>query len=63
MPAKTSKSPTSDQRATRPGSVRAFAGTSTSVDGATRSFDIVTTEHLVGRFIPDPRQPRQFLLT
>lgn len=58
MPAKASKSPTPDQRAPRPGSVRAFAGTPTSVDEATRSFDIIiTTEHPVRRFIPDPRQP------
>lgn len=58
MPAKPSTSPTPDQRAPRPGSVRAFAGAPTSVDEATRSFDIViTTEHPVRRFIPDPRQP------
>lgn len=58
MPAKASKSPTPDQRAPRPGSVRAFAGQPTSVDEATRSFDIViTTEHPVRRFIPDPRLP------
>lgn len=58
MPAKPSTSPTSDQRAPRPGSVRAFAGAPTSVDEATRSFDIViTTEHPVRRCLPDPRQP------
>lgn len=58
MPAKASKSPTPNERAPRPGSVRAFAGTPTSVDEATRSFDIIiTTEHPVRRFIPDPRQP------
>lgn len=58
MPAKPSTSQPADQRAPRPGSVRAFAGAPTSVDEATRSFDIViTTEHPVRRFIPDPRQP------
>ncbi len=58
MPAKPSTSPTPDQRAPRPGSVRAFAGVPTSVDEATRSFDIViTTEHPVRRCLPDPRQP------
>lgn len=58
MPAKPSTSPTPDQRAPRPGSVRAFVGAPTSVDEATRSFDIViTTEHPVRRCLPDPRQP------
>lgn len=58
MPAKPSTSPIPDQRAPRPGSVRAFAGAPTSVDEATRSFDIViTTEHPVRRLLPDPRQP------
>lgn len=58
MPAKASTLPTPDQRAPRPGSVRAFAGVPTSVDEATRSFDIViTTEHPVRRCLQDPRQP------
>jgi hypothetical protein len=58
MPAKPSTSQPTDQRAPRPGSVRAFAGAPTSVDEATRSFDIViTTETPVRRCLPDPRQP------
>lgn len=58
MPAKPSTSQPADQRAPRPGSVRAFAGAPTSVDEATRSFDIViTTETPVRRCLPDPRQP------
>jgi hypothetical protein len=45
------------QRHERSGSVRAFVGLPTSVDEATRSFDIViTTETAVRRWIPDPRQ-------
>ncbi|MFK3962148.1 hypothetical protein ACI2KT_01040 [Ensifer adhaerens] len=58
MPAKTPTSPTPDQRAPRPGSVRAFAGAPTSVDEATRSFEIIiTTETPVRRCLQDPRQP------
>ncbi|MEE9983287.1 hypothetical protein [Agrobacterium pusense] len=58
MPAKTPTSQPTDQRAPRPGSVRAFVGAPTSVDEATRSFDIViTTETPVRRCLPDPRQP------
>ncbi|WP_117195943.1 hypothetical protein [Rhizobium terrae] len=57
MPAKPTTSQPADQRAPRPGSMRAFAGAPTSVDEATRSFDIViTTEHPVRRLLPDPRQ-------
>jgi hypothetical protein len=56
MPAKPSTSPTPDQRAPRPGSVRAFAGAPTSVDEATRSFDIViTTETPVRTWVPNPK--------
>ncbi len=47
-----------DARAERSGYVRAFSGKPTSVDEATRSFDIViTTEAPVRRWIPDPRLP------
>lgn len=46
------------QRHERSGSVRAFAWNPTSVDEATRSFDItITTETPVRRWLPDPRQP------
>jgi len=56
MPAKPSTPQPADQRAPRPGSVRAFAGAPTSVDVESRSFDIViTTETPVVRWIPDPR--------
>lgn len=56
MPAKTPTSPTPDQRAPRPGSVRAFVGAPTSVDETTRSFDIViTTETPVRTWVPNPK--------
>lgn len=59
MPRSATTSQKPDQRATAPGHVRAFAGAPTSVDEATRSFDIViTTETPVVRCIPDPRVPR-----
>ncbi|MDR6664022.1 hypothetical protein [Rhizobium sp. 1399] len=58
MPAPHYKQPPTDARAVRSGYARAFAGKPTSVDEASRSFDvIVTTEAPVRRCIPDPRLP------
>jgi hypothetical protein len=55
MPAAPRKS-TTEKRHERPFSVRAFAGSPTSVNSDTRSFDIViTTETPVRTWIPDPR--------
>ncbi|TBY57986.1 hypothetical protein E0H39_29665 [Rhizobium leguminosarum bv. viciae] len=55
MPA-TQRKPTNEKRHERGFSTRAFAGSPTSVDPETRSFDIViTTETPVRTWIPDPR--------
>lgn len=58
MPRPLYKKQKPEARAERSGYVRAFAGTPTSVDETSRSFDItVTTEAPVRRWIPDPRLP------